>query len=134
MKASTIIAFAGLNGFIATTLAAMGSHMLPIVEADAGLFKTAYIFHYIHTFALIGCAALVRWAGEDGTPLRWGGRAAIFFLTGIMCFSVSLYWRAVMGPGSLGSYHWITPLGGLALMGGWLTFTWGGLKVGRKSS
>lgn len=129
MKAPVIITLAGLNGFIATGFAAMGSHMLPIAADDMDLFRTAYSFHYLHTIALFACAALVRWAKADGTPARWGSRAAIFFLVGIFCFSFSLYWRVVMGEGSLGNYHWITPLGGLAFMGGWLTFTWGGLKT-----
>jgi len=129
MKVSTIISFAGLSGFTATALAAMGSHALPIAADDMDLFQTAYNFHFIHTFALIACALLVRWAKEDETPARWGSRAAIFFLVGILCFSFSLYWRAVLGPGSLGMYHWVTPLGGLALMGGWLTFAYAGLKV-----
>lgn len=124
MKSSSIFTLAGLNGFVATALAAIGSHVLSMSEADKALFETAYVFHFVHTLALIGSAMLAHW----GAP-RWGARSAIFFLVGIGCFSVSLYWRAIMGPGSLGMYHWITPLGGLALMGGWLTFTYAGWSL-----
>ena len=123
MKTATLITIAGMNGFIATGLAAMGSHTLPIAADDMDLFKTAYLFHFIHTFALLACAALVHWGAE-----RWGNRAAIFFIVGILCFSVSLYFRAVSGAGSLGNYHWITPIGGLALMAGWLSLAWGGFS------
>jgi len=126
MKSSTVISIAGLNGFVATTIAAMGSHMLPISAADMPLFETAYLFHFVHSLALLGCAALINWGAS-----QWGARAAIFFMIGIVCFSFSLYLRAVMGPGSLGSYHWVTPLGGLALMGGWLTVAYGGFKVSK---
>lgn len=129
MKAHNIMVLAGLNGFAATTVAAMGAHMLPITDQDMALFETAYIFHFFHTLALMACAALVKWNPcTEGRPC-WGSRAANFFLVGILCFSLSLYWRAAMGPGSLGSYHWITPLGGLAFMGGWLTFIVAGYRL-----
>jgi len=123
-----MVIIAGVNGLIATAMAAIGSHALDIADSDKGLYQLAYSFHFYHTLAIVGCAALASW----GTP-RWAGRASIFFLVGIFCFSGSLYWRAVMGPGSLGTYHWITPLGGLAFMGGWITFAWGGW-VSRKSA
>jgi len=124
MKTSSIIAFAGLNGFVATAFAALGTHMLPIATSDMGLFQTAYLFHFVHALALVACGCVVHMGAE-----RWGGRAAVFFTVGIACFCLSLYWRAIMGEGSLGNYHWITPLGGLALMGGWLTFAWSGLSL-----
>lgn len=129
MKAPTIISLAGISGFAATAIAAMGSHALPIAAEDMDLFKTGYLFHFVHTLAMVACALIVKWSPCDEARPCWGSRAANFFIVGILCFSFSLYWRAVMGPGSLGMYHWVTPLGGLALMGGWLTFAWGGWKL-----
>ena len=127
MKPTVILAIAALNGFLVTGLAAIGSHAISFAGNDKALFGQAVDFHYTHIFALLGCAMLAKWGQE-----QWAGRASWFFLLGILCFSVSLYWRAIMGAGSLGSYHWITPIGGLSLMTGWLFLMVGALK-GRAS-
>jgi len=131
MKTSTIITLAGLNGFAATALGAMGAHTLGLNERGVALFSQASEYHFIHTLALIGCAWMASQKSEGGVAARWASRTAIFFLVGIFCFCGSLYWTGAMGAGSLGSYHWITPIGGLAFMGGWLTFAWGGIKTGK---
>lgn len=111
---------AGINGFLATGLAAMGTHVFTMDNHSVSLYQQASHFHFIHTTMLIICAVCAHIFAHQST-VRWVGRAAIFFIIGMACFSGSLYWRAIMGPGSLGNYHWVTPLGGLALMGGWLT-------------
>jgi len=129
MKVSTIITLAGLNGFAATALGAMGAHTLGLDERGVALFAQASQYHFIHTLALIGCAWMASLNTGDGGAIRWASRTAIFFLIGMVCFSGSLYWLGIMGAGSLGGYHWITPIGGLAFMGGWLSFAWGGFKM-----
>ncbi|MCX6950159.1 MAG: DUF423 domain-containing protein, partial [Opitutae bacterium] len=45
---------------------------------------------------------------------------------GVMLFSGSLYWLALGGPKFLGP---ITPLGGLALLSGWLIIAWQGWQL-----
>lgn len=122
MKPNVILGVAALNGFAVTGLAAIGAHALSLSGKDADLFRQAIDFHYIHILALAGCAMLSHW-GQS----KWANRSAILFLVGIAGFSVSLYWRAIMGPGSLGSLHWLTPLGGLSLMAGWLLLAIGAL-------
>ncbi len=126
MHTRIYIAAAGLNGFVATGLAALGTHAFKLDTSGAELFAQASEFHFIHTLALIGCAALNHWGSH-----RWGARSAVFFLVGILAFSGSLYYRAILGPGSLGGFHWLTPLGGLSLMIGWLSFAYGGYKLRR---
>lgn len=120
MQPKTILTTAALNGFFVTGLAALGTHALQLANKDATLFQKAIEFHYTHIFALIACAVLAKWDQKV-----WAGRAATLFLLGILCFSASLYWRAIMGAGSLGAFHWVTPIGGLALMGGWLALAFG---------
>lgn len=116
MKARTIIALAAVNGLVATAASALGAHALAgiIAQADMALFEKAATFQFYHAFALIAAAF-----GAD----RFGGKlpsfAASAFMGGIIAFSGSLYWRAVLGAGSLGSFHWITPVGGLCMMAGW---------------
>lgn len=124
MKSNIILAVAALNGLVATGLAAIGSHAISFEGKGAALFQQAIDFHYIHILALAACAVLGRWGQE-----KWATRASILFLIGIAGFCISLYWRAIMGPGSLGGFHWITPLGGLSLMAGWLSLALGALSA-----
>ncbi|NVJ69247.1 MAG: DUF423 domain-containing protein [Alphaproteobacteria bacterium] len=115
-KTQIFIGLAGLNGLLATALAAIGSHALPhrVSAADKAMFAMAAQFHLFHALALLGVGALAY-----HRPAKSLTFSAAMFQTGILAFSGSLYIRAVMGPGSLGAFHWITPLGGLAFMAGW---------------
>jgi len=131
MKSSTLIIIAGINGFAATALGAMGSHALGLDARGTALFSQASDFHFIHTLALIGCAWMASQNSSNAIAERWASRASIFFMVGMACFCGSLYWLGIMGAGSIGKYHWITPIGGLAFMAGWLTFAWGGFRVGK---
>ncbi|MFC3053602.1 DUF423 domain-containing protein [Kordiimonas pumila] len=123
MKAPSIIAVAGVSGFLATVLAASGSHSFNLTGAEAGFFQQANEFHFYHTFALVATAVLAKWGKE-----RTATTAALMFIAGILCFSGSLYIRAIMGPGSLGSFHWVTPVGGMLLMVGWLAMAIGSTR------
>ncbi len=124
MKSKTILALAGLNGFVATGLAAIGSHAIHFEGKSAALFQQAIEFHFWHALAMIGCAYL---NSKDNSKVA--SLSTLFFMIGIIGFSCSLYWRAVMGAGSLGSFHWITPIGGLFLMAGWATLVIGASKL-----
>jgi len=123
MKHTVILGIAALNGFFVTGLAAIGSHALSLTDKDSSLFQQAIEFHYIHTLALCAAALLGKWGNKV-----WATRSALLFLLGIACFSFSLYWRAIVGPGSLGSFHFITPIGGLSLMAGWFTLAVGAFQ------
>ena len=48
---------------------------------------------------------------------------------GILLFCGTLYWLGLNGSGSLGPLHWLTPLGGLALMAGWALLAAAGWRV-----
>ncbi len=87
------------------------------------LFRRTAELHLWHSLALLGIAALsVRRGGR-----RWLDFAAIAFQSGIVLFCGSLYWLGMMGPDSLGPLRWVTPLGGLALIVGWLLLVGAGL-------
>ncbi|GHF22756.1 membrane protein [Kordiimonas sediminis] len=125
MRSSYWVIVSGLNGFIATLLAALGSHGLKSRLGADGLeiYSLGTQFHLLHAVMILGAALLVRHGA------RAGGWAAVFFLLGILGFSVSLYYRALMGAGSLGIFHWITPLGGICLMIGWAFIAYAGLQI-----
>lgn len=126
MKAGSIISLAAANGLIATALAALGSHTLAgrFAEGDQALFTLAANFQLMHALALFGPAFLA----SHGIG-NWATRAAVLFNVGIATFSGSLYFRAVWGAGSLGDFHWVTPLGGMALMLGWIFLAVGGWRA-----
>ena len=95
-------------------LGAFGAHALraSLDESALATWHTAVDYQFWHALALlvIGCIARDR----ATPPLR---AAAIAFVTGIVLFCGSLYALALGGPRAIGA---ITPIGGLALIAGWI--------------
>lgn len=99
-----------LVGFLGVALGAFGAHLLkPVLEAHSTTeaWKTAVLYHLIHAVLLVFLASRVP------VPLM----AWTFFLVGVVLFSGSLYGLALLQWRWLGP---ITPLGGLALLAGWI--------------
>jgi uncharacterized membrane protein YgdD (TMEM256/DUF423 family) len=102
--------------FVAVGAGAFGAHGLasyfeqhPRLERT---YETAVRYHMIHALALFVTAwASTQWSS---TLLSWAG---YLFLAGIIVFSGSLYLLVLTRISWLGA---ITPLGGLAYLGGWL--------------
>lgn len=116
MKAKTIIQTAAILGALAVGIGAFGAHGLKEILAETGraeTFETGVKYHFYHSLALllIGLLATVK-------P-EWGklSLAAILMVVGILIFSGSLYILSLTGITWLGA---ITPLGGLAFIGGWI--------------
>ena len=106
-------------GALAVMLGAFGAHGLrkslaPLADGALRLewWHTAAQYHLAHALAL----GLVAAVAADG---RAGRISCIAFVAGITVFSGSLYIMALSGQRWLGA---ITPLGGLALIVGWLSF------------
>ena len=100
--------------FLAVAAGAFGAHALEGRLASDALevFETAARYHAYHALALLATAALAaRW------PDPWWGWAGGLFLAGVVIFSGSLYALAMSGVRWLGA---ITPIGGLAMLAGWL--------------
>ena len=105
---------AGLLGFAGVVLGALGAHgKLHDALVAAGTvdpWRTAVQYHLIHAVALV---ALAGWPA-DAPGTRWVGRC---WTAGIVLFSGSLYALSLGAPKALGP---VTPLGGVALIAGWL--------------
>ncbi|MGB0743697.1 MAG: DUF423 domain-containing protein [Opitutales bacterium] len=102
-----------LAASVAIALGAFGAHALKDRLIESGrleVWQTAVDYHMWHALALLLCSFIPAQAGSKRV-------AALFFMSGIVFFSGSLYWLALDGPGWLGP---ITPLGGLAFILGWL--------------
>ena len=111
------LALAGLNGFIAVALGAIGSHALrnTLSPERLGWVETGLRYHMFHALALLGIAILFAVeAGREPWPLRI---AAWCFLGGLVLFSGGLY---VMGLAGLRSLGPTVPAGGLLFLAGWV--------------
>ena len=101
---------AAILGFLGVALGAFGAHGLHDILEKTGRaanWETAVLYHLVHAAVLVAISRI--------EPLP---RAAWWLFTlGIVIFSGTLYVLAVTGMKWLGA---ITPLGGLALLGGWL--------------
>jgi uncharacterized membrane protein YgdD (TMEM256/DUF423 family) len=116
MNSTTAFRLAAFSGFLAVALGAFGAHGLKdlLTRYDTtAIWQTAALYHLVHA------AVLLFVAGRDPFH-RWAWR---FFAAGVVIFSGSLYILAVTNLRWLGA---ITPLGGLALLAGWLALALSG--------
>ena len=115
---------AGVSGLLAVALGAFGAHALrELLGAEMrAVFDTAGHYHLVHTVALL-LAAVAPAIGLPRGPLRL---ACLAWSVGIVVFSGSLYLLAVTGLGWLGA---ITPIGGVALLLGWVAVAVGGWRA-----
>jgi len=116
MDARKTLAVAGFLLALATAFGAFGAHALKAYLAPEKLqvYETAVRYHFLHALGLLAIGVLLR--SIDGEMLRW---SAMLVLAGIVLFSGSLYLLTFGGPRFVGT---ITPLGGLALIAGWVLF------------
>lgn len=105
-----MLRIAAITGFLAVALGAFGAHKLKDLLAGNGtlaIWETASLYHLVHAVVLLVLALTLPKA-------RW---TFYSFAGGIFVFSGSLYLLALSNIKWLGA---ITPLGGLALLTGWL--------------
>jgi uncharacterized membrane protein YgdD (TMEM256/DUF423 family) len=116
MDARKTLAVAGALIALATVLGAFGAHALKaqLSPDKLAVYETAVRYHFIHALGLLVIGVLLRWL--DGKLLRW---SAALVLVGIILFSGSLYLLTFGASRLVGV---ATPLGGLALIGGWSLF------------
>lgn len=115
-----------LAGSSAVILGALGAHALKNRLTAAGrleAWETASLYHAIHAVALVAALVAVQQACSQGdirAVMAWR-RVAIAWLVGIALFSGSLYALSLQAPSWLGP---VTPLGGVALIVGWILIAW----------
>ena len=106
--------FTAVSGFIAILMGAAAAHWLEATldMTDIARIEKAATYQIYHTLALL---ALV--IGAEARPtgrVRW---PALLFMLGIILFSGSLYLYSFT---HLRFLVYITPLGGVSFMAGWL--------------
>lgn len=108
------LALGAVAAFIGVALGAFAAHGLKqrLDPAMLATFEVGVRYHMYHALALLGVGwAATRWPGA------WVNASGWLFVAGIVVFSGTLYALALTGMRWLGA---ITPLGGLALLAGWI--------------
>jgi uncharacterized membrane protein YgdD (TMEM256/DUF423 family) len=111
-----VLAIAGLLLALATVFGAFGAHALKgqLSPDRLQVYETAVRYHFFHALGLMGVGLALRFMDSGGLRV-----AAVLITLGIVLFSGSLYALTFGGPRLLGV---VTPVGGLALIAGWLVF------------
>jgi uncharacterized membrane protein YgdD (TMEM256/DUF423 family) len=109
---------AAVNGLMAIAMGAFATHGLrSVLDADAlGWLDTGSRYQMWHALVLFGVALLLARA-PAGRQRRLLLAIAWAFLGGIALFVGSLYLLALT---HVQAFAWITPIGGVGLMAGWL--------------
>jgi uncharacterized membrane protein YgdD (TMEM256/DUF423 family) len=107
-------ALGAVSAFLGVTAGAFAAHALKsrFTPDMLAVFEVAVRYQMYHAFALIVCAwAATKWPGTLVNTSGW------LFVVGTIVFSGSLYALSLSGVRWLGA---ITPLGGVAFLGGWV--------------
>jgi uncharacterized membrane protein YgdD (TMEM256/DUF423 family) len=110
----TFLALGAVLAALAVAAGAFGAHGLRgrLSPDLLEVFETAARYHMYHALGLLAVAwAAARWPSGTVTLAGW------LMVLGIVVFSGSLYVLSLTGMRWLGA---VTPLGGLALMAGWV--------------
>lgn len=110
-------------GALAVSLGAFGAHALKsslALHNRTETYELAVRYHFYHALALVALAGSRQHLSEK--VARWSAR---LFVLGTLCFSGSLYLLAVF---EISAVVFVTPLGGILLIAGWLTAAWGVAK------
>ena len=113
----TMRAIAGVLGLTGVALGAIGAHALKSELAAAAMtevWQTAVYYHLIHAVAILAITLGLSPRAPSSKALHI---ATVAWTLGVLLFSGSLYILALGGPRWLGP---ITPLGGVALLFGWV--------------
>ena len=112
-----------LNGLLAVALGAFAAHVLR-QKLEPRLFEIWEVgvrYHMYHALALVAVAlAYAQWQKPLLVTAGW------LFVAGIVIFSGSLYVLSLTGLRWLGA---ITPMGGVALIAGWVLLAVAALRA-----
>jgi len=111
-------ALGALSGFLSVALGAFAAHALKArIGADAlATFELGVRYQMSHALALLAVGwAFTRWPGPALAASGW------LFVGGTLLFSGTLYALGLGAPRWLGA---VTPVGGFALLCGWLALAW----------
>jgi len=105
---------------LAVAFSAFGAHIVEsmLTPDRFDVYQTAVQYHFYHALGLLLIGAISQHL-SDSSWLRW---SSILLTVGIIIFSGSLYLLTLTDTGWLGA---ITPIGGVAFIGGWISLAVG---------
>lgn len=115
-------------GALGVMLGAFGAHALKETLQASGRFETyetAVRYQFYHALALVLIGILLSNTNMTATSGKWYTWAGYAMLVGSVIFSGSLYTICFTGIKAFGA---VAPIGGTALVIGWLLLFWGSLK------
>ncbi|MDE2262179.1 MAG: DUF423 domain-containing protein [Gammaproteobacteria bacterium] len=117
--ARRVLGAAGVLLALATAAGALGAHALKSHWSAERLdvYDTAVRYQFYHSLGLLGIGLALK--TSDVGALR---AAALLIIAGVALFSGSLYALTLGAPRVIGA---VTPIGGLALIMGWVLFAYG---------
>jgi len=119
------IKIAAILGAASVSIGAFGSHLLRdlLTPQTAATWQTAVSYQFHHALAILGIGILYK---------RYHSRAMVnaarFMVGGIVLFSGSLYISVLLtlsGRPGLGLFAFVTPVGGVMLILGWVCLVFG---------
>ncbi len=121
----TYIKLGALIGALSVIMGAFGAHKLKELLAPEVLssYQTGVTYQFYHAFGLLAVGILYK--RYQNKWMEWAGR---LFILGIILFSGSLYLlTALQATREIGleGFGILTPIGGLLLVAGWLSFFMG---------
>jgi uncharacterized membrane protein YgdD (TMEM256/DUF423 family) len=127
LKINSLIALAALLGMLGIVLGAFGAHAwkTSLAPEDFRNFETGVRYQMYHALLLFGVNT------TDRISEKTKKEVSLLLVLGIFCFSGSLYLIS-LGNRSPTSIWFVTPLGGLFLLLGWMRLA-GYFLANRKS-
>ena len=123
-NARVFLLLGAVYGLLGVVGGAFGAHALrgQLQPEQLAVYHTGVEYQFYHAFALLIVGLLCQ--PRPAPLLKVAGGC---FAAGVLLFSGSLYWFALAGP------HWlvfVTPLGGLLFMAGWVALIGSQLRSG----
>jgi uncharacterized membrane protein YgdD (TMEM256/DUF423 family) len=111
---------AAMMGMLGVAVGAFGAHFLAerLDARSIDILRTGTLYLFIHTLALMAVVIM----GRQDAPNQKLKSSGLFFVIGIILFSGSLFLIATSHLTNLSPsyYGFITPVGGLFFIAGWL--------------
>lgn len=127
MNSRSMLIFAAVSGFIYVALGAFGAHVLSksLGEAELAWLHTGLQYQAVHTLAILALSVAMN--QRANLWFYWSG--ALLGL-GTALFSGSLYCLALS---HLKIWAYVTPVGGVCFLAGWLLLLIGALRQKKKA-
>lgn len=127
MNSRFMLIFSAISGFTFVALGAFGAHVLSksLGLTEMAWLKTGLEYQAFHTLAVLALAVLMR--QRNNVWFYW---SAIALALGTVLFSGSLYCLALS---HLRFWVFVTPVGGLFFLAGWMLMLIGALRQTRKA-